>query len=203
MGFLSRSCSLMRYRVRGETEGPFWDAVDHGVRAGAFRDVESAGDLVGLGWTSIHDFTAAPTDGGGYVVGSHVALSLRVDTARVPPRILEMQVKQATKELLEQTGRTRLSSAQRREVKERVKESLKQRVFPSIQVFDLVWNTALGTVYFGSHGIKPRDYLEDHFKKSFGLTLLPLIGYLRAEEILQEGPSKQLLEALRPSSLVP
>lgn len=203
MGFLSRSCSLMRYRVRGETDGPFWDAVDRGIRSGAFRDVESGGDLVGLGWTSIYDFTAAPTDRGGYVVGKYVALSLRVDAARIPPRILEMQVKQATKELLEQTGRTRLSSAQRRELKERVKENLKQRVFPSIQVFDLVWNTALGMVYFGSHGIKPRDYLEDHFKKSFGLTLLPLIGYLRAEEILQGNLLKQALEDIRPSSLIP
>lgn len=203
MGFLSRSCSLMRYRVRGETDGPFWDAVDRGVNAGAFREVESGGDLAGLGWTSIDDFTAAPTDGAGYVVGRYVAFSLRVDTARVPPRILEMQVKQATKELLEQTGRTRLSTAQRTELKERVKESLRKRVFPSIQVFDLVWNTALATVYFGSHGVKPRDYLEEHFKKSFGLTLVPLIGYLRAEEILHEKPSKHLLENLRSSSMVP
>lgn len=203
MGLLSRSCSLMRYRVRGETDGPFWDTVDHGVRAGAFREVESAGDLVGLGWTSIEDFTAAPTAGAGYVVGSYVALTLRVDAARVPPRILEIEVKLASKELLEQTGRTRLSSAQRRELKERVKESLRQRVFPSIQVFDLIWNTTLGTVYFGSHGIKPREYLEDHFKKSFGLTLLPLIGYLRAEEILQENPLRRLLEDVKPSSMVP
>jgi DNA recombination-dependent growth factor C len=145
----------------------------------------------------------APTDGAGYVVGRYVALALRVDAARLPPRILEMQVKQATKELLEQTGRTRLSSAQRTELKERVKESLRQRVFPSIQVFDLIWNTALGTVYFCSHGVKPRNYLEEHFKKSFGLALVPLIGYLRAEEILQESASKRMLEDLRSSSMVP
>ncbi len=32
MGFASRSVSLMRYRVKGEMEGSFWDAVDSGIQ---------------------------------------------------------------------------------------------------------------------------------------------------------------------------
>ena len=87
MGFSARSVSMVRYRIRGEIQGSFWDAVDEGIRRYAFREVEGPGDQVGMGWTSIDDFTDNEFQGASYVRGSYVALSLRVDTARVPPRI--------------------------------------------------------------------------------------------------------------------
>ena len=55
--FASRSVSIMRYRVRGELDGPFWEAVDAGIKRGAFAEVQTFGGEVGMGWTSIDDFT--------------------------------------------------------------------------------------------------------------------------------------------------
>jgi DNA recombination-dependent growth factor C len=203
MGFASRSVSMMRYRVRGEIEGSFWDAVDEGVRKGAFREIDSPGDELGMGWVSIEDFTDIGFGGASYVRGNYIALSLRVDTVRVPPRILEIHVKQETRKVLDQSGRQRLSSAQRREIKERVKESLKKQAFPSIQVFDMIWDTSKAVLYLGSHAVKPRERFEDHFKKSFGLTLIPLLAYVRAEELLEGRLEKQILEKLKPCSMAP
>ena len=80
---------------------------------------------------------------------------------------------------------------------------MKKRVFPSIQVFDVMWDTARSLVYFGSLSIKARERMEDHFKKSFGLTLIPLIPYMRAEEILADAAAKTSLEKLTPSSMAP
>jgi DNA recombination-dependent growth factor C len=203
MGFASRSVSMMRYRVRGEIGGSFWDAVDEGIRKGSFREIDAPGDELGMGWVSMEDFTDTQLVGASYVRGNYIALSLRVDAVRVPPRILEIHVKQETKKLLEQSGRQRLSSAQRRELKERVKESLKKQAFPSIQVFDLIWDTSKAVVYFGSHSVKPRERLEAHFKKCFGLTLIPLLAYIRAEELLEGRLEKQILEKLKPCSMAP
>ncbi len=132
-----------------------------------------------------------------------MALALRVDIARVPPRILEIELRKETRKLLEQTGRQRLSSAQRRELKDAVKDKLKGQVFPSIQVFDLIWDTAKSVVYFASLSVKARERLEDLFKKSFGLSLVPLIPYIRAEELLQSPEQKQMLENIKSSSMVP
>ena len=56
MGFASRSVSIIRYRVKGEMEGSFWDAVDSGLKRGAFHELDTPGELVGIGWTSIDDF---------------------------------------------------------------------------------------------------------------------------------------------------
>ena len=57
MGFFSRSTSMMRYKTKGDIQSSFWDAVDSGVQSGLFRDIESPGELIGLGWTSIEDFS--------------------------------------------------------------------------------------------------------------------------------------------------
>jgi DNA recombination-dependent growth factor C len=203
MGFASRSVSIVRYRVKGQAEGSFWDAVDQGIRKGAFRELETVGDDVGMGWTSIDDFEDNVFRGASYVRGNYIGLALRVDTARVPPRVLEMELRKETRKLLEQTGQKRLSSAQRRELKDGVKDKLKRQVFPSIQVYDLIWDTSKAVLYFASLSIKARERLEDLFKKSFGLTLVPLIPYLRAEELLTGQAQRQALENLRPCSMVP
>ncbi len=203
MGFTSRSASMIRYRVRGEISGNFWDAVDEGVRKGAFRSLGTGGDEIGMGWTSMEDFTDNEFNGASYVRGNFVALGLRIDTARVPPRILEMHLKQEGKKFLQESGARRLSKAQRRELKDRVKEMLKQQVLPSIQVFDLVWDTAQGIACFASLSIKARERVEDHFKRSFGLSLIPLIPYIRAEELLTENSDRRALEMLNPCSMLP
>jgi|GEM_PF-101661 len=201
--FYSRSVSIVRYRVRGETVGSFWDSVDEGVKKGAFREIDNSGNGVGMGWVSMEDFTDRDFKGTSYLRRNYVALSLRVDTIHVPPRILEMQVRKESAKLLEETGRQRLSSAQHRELKERLKETLKRQAFPSIQVFDLVWDTSKAVAYFGSHSVKARDRVEGHFKKCFGLTLVPLIPYIRAAELLQEKSRQKVLEKLKPCVMAP
>ena len=67
MGFTSRSASLLRYRVKGEIEGNFWEALDEGVKKGAFRFTETPGDEIGMGWTSLEDFTDNEFSGASYV----------------------------------------------------------------------------------------------------------------------------------------
>jgi len=202
MGFISSTVSILRYRVRGEIEGSFWDVVDSAITNGAFREIETASDEIGIGWTSIEDFTDTAFRSS-YVHGNYVAVSLRVDTAKVPPRVLEIQFKQEARKILAQTGAHRLSAAQNRDLKDHLKEALKKQVFPSIQVYDLVWDTANAVAYFGSHSPKARERVEQHFKKSFGLTLVPLIPFIRAEEILVENPERHRLESLKPSIMVP
>lgn len=200
MGFLSRSVSLMRYRVRGEVEGSFWDSVHEGIAKGAFREGEMSGDEVSIGWVSMEDFADTQFKGASYVRGSYVALSLRVDVVRVPPRIVELQLKKESRKLLDESGQSRLSSSQYRELKEHIRESLKRQVLPSVQVFHLVWDTSRAMCYFGSHSPKARDRVENQFKKSFALTLVPMIPYLYADELLADKSQKQVLEQLRPSS---
>lgn len=189
--------------MRGEVEGPFWDAVHEGVTNNTFRETHSAGDLVGIGWTAIEDFTDHLFERTPYVFGNYVALSMRIDTVRVPGRILDMHFKTESRKLLEQTGQRRLSVSQARELRDRLKESLTSRVLPSIQVVDLLWNTTEAVVYLGTHNPRVRERIEEQFKKSFGLTLVPLIPYLRADELLRTESANGLLENLKPCSMLP
>ncbi len=166
MGLIASSVSIIRYRVRGEIEGSFWDVVDHGIASGAFREIETASDEIGIGWTSIEDFTDT-TFRSSYVRGNYVAVSLRVDSVRIPPRVLEIQLKQEARKILEQTGAHRLSAAQNRDLKDHLKQTLRKQVFPSIQVYDLVWDTANAVAYFGSHSPKARRTRGTTFQEMF------------------------------------
>ncbi|MCL5125285.1 MAG: hypothetical protein M1511_12460, partial [Deltaproteobacteria bacterium] len=141
MGFASRSVSVMRYRVKGQIEGPFWDAIHEGVKRGAFRTTDQPGELIGFGWTGIDDFDDYEFHGASYIRTNYVALSFRIDTVRIPPRVLETAIRKERRKLIEETGQRRISTAQLRELKEALKESLKRQVLPSIQVFDFVWDT--------------------------------------------------------------
>lgn len=203
MGFLARSVSMMRYTVRGEIVGSFWDEIHEGVKRCAFKQIESPGEVVGMGWVSMEDFTDNEFVRATYVFGKYVAIALRIDTIRVPPRILEINVRNEEKKILEETGRRRLGSAQRRELRDRVKEVMKKQSLPSIQVLDLVWDTSKGVAYFASLSSKARECVEDHFKKTFNLSLVPLIPYIRAGQLLEHSVGSSVLDNIRPATMAP
>ncbi|MGC8658615.1 MAG: hypothetical protein ACP5U1_06025 [Desulfomonilaceae bacterium] len=203
MGIASRSVSIMRYRVKGQIEGSFWDTIHEGVKRGAFRTTDQPGELVGFGWTGIDDFDDYEFQGASYVRTNYVVLSFRIDTVRVPPRVLETAVRKERRKLVEQTGQRRISTAQLRELKEALKESLKRQVLPSIQVFDFVWDTVGSVAYLGSLSPRARQRVEDHFKKSFGLSLVPLVPYLRALEMLDSEVDRKKLEQIKSCVMAP
>jgi hypothetical protein len=203
MGFMSRSCSIVRYRVHGEIEGPFWDAVDEGVRKGTFRDVDSDGDIVGMGWTSMEDFTDTSFEAASYARGSYVALAFRVDTVRIPAKMVEARFKIESRAILKESGRKRLTSSQGRELKEKIKADLRKQGLPSIQVSDLVWNVADHVLYFCNLGLRTRERMEDHFRACFGLGLRPLVPFLRAVEMMKDEAGVALLDGIQPCIMAP
>ncbi len=202
MGFMSRSVSMMRYRVKGTIEGNFWQSVEDGIQKGVFKDIGDTGEL-SLGWTSFEDFTDTEFSRSSYVRSTYIALGFRIDTIRVPPRILEIHLKKQIQSVLKTSGRTRLSSTERRELKERVKESLLKQILPSIQVIDVIWDTAKSTIYLGTLSAKTRERFEEHFKRCFGLSILPIIPFIRAEELLQIRGKAGILETVKSASMVP
>jgi DNA recombination-dependent growth factor C len=203
MGFASRSVSIMRYRVKGEIQGSFWDTVHEGIKRDSFRTTDQPGELIGFGWTSIDDFDDCRLQGASYVRANYVALSFRIDTVRVPPRVLETELKKERRKLLERTGQKRISTNQLRELKEALKESLKSRVLPSIQVFDLVWDTSGAVAYLAALSVRARERVEDHFKKSFGLTLTPLVPFIRGMELLSGEVDRNRLDQLKSCIMAP
>jgi DNA recombination-dependent growth factor C len=202
MGFSSRSFSMLRYRVKGEPEGSFWDAVDTGIKKGAFKQIESDGDIIAMGWVSLEDFDDAQFAGASYHRANYVTMSLRVDSVRVPPRIVELEIRRDAKKLMERTGQNRLSSRQRRDLKDQVTDRLRKQMFPNIQTYDIIWDTAAGALYFGSLATKARERFQDHFKRCFGLSLTPLIPYLLAREFLADESGARALDELTPSYFV-
>jgi DNA recombination-dependent growth factor C len=186
---------LTRYRVNGEIDRAFNLAVEAGIQAHAFKQIDSPDvDIVGFGWVSQGDFSDTSFDNAMMLMPAIVALSLRIDTVRIPSRTLELALKEATENVLRETGQSRLSSAQRRELKERVRETLRKKTLPTIQVHDIVWDVTNRVLYLTSISRNVMNHVESLFKKSFpGLTLTPLIPYIRAEETLAD----EMLERLQ------
>ncbi len=203
MGFWARSFSFVRYHVKGDLGTSFWDAVHQGMTSGAFRRKEGLGDEIGYGWVSLHDFDDNLLAGSSYIYANYVAFSYRLDVVRIPARVLEVHFKKERKKVLEQTGRSTLSLSQARSLKDSIKESLKAQAFPSIQVVDLVWDTTKGVLYVATHSRRLRERVEDHFKKSFGLSLIPMVPFIIADQLLGASTGKARLEQLKSESWAP
>ena len=181
MTLLSGSVSLMRHRVVGAIDGPFWDRIDDGIRQNIFHPVETGGETVGVGWVSVHDLTDAAFVEP-YATGDYIALSLRVDTKRVSSRTVEVELKQRAQGIIKTTGEARISKQQHKELRDTVLAELRQQAPPTIQTFDLMWSYTTATVYSSALSVKTNELVTGIFKKSFGLDLVPVIPFIAACE---------------------
>jgi hypothetical protein len=67
----------------------------------------------------------------------------------------------------------------------------------------VIWDTAKSTIYLGTLSAKTRERFEEHFKRCFGLSILPIIPFIRAEELLQTRGKAGILETVKSASMVP
>jgi recombination associated protein RdgC len=78
------------------------------------------------------------------------------------------------------------------EIKERIQNELMRKSLPIPAVYDLCWNLENSTLLFFSTNKKAQALLEDHFKESFGLTLMQQIPYVCGQHLLDEKDAERL-----------
>ena len=121
-----------------------------------------------------------------------MTLSLRFDERKVSPAILKKFVLKEEERIKKEKQIPKINRTLRVEIKERIRTELMRKAMPLPSVFDLSWNLSDSTLLFFTTNQKAHSLLEDHFKKTFGLTLVQQVPYNTAENLLDEDGLKML-----------
>jgi DNA recombination-dependent growth factor C len=201
MGLLSGSASFVRYIVEGELPDNFWEFVAERIGAFSFRDIDDTFDEYSIGWVSVENMFDSEFAFSSYRAGDYIVLSMRIDERKVAPAVLKKFCLKEEERIKKERQVPRLNRAHRQEIKENMQLQLVKKVVPVGTIYDLCWNLADSTLLFFSTSNKAQAVLEDFFKETFGLRLIPQIPYLTAEHLL--GPDdREGLADLKPQIFV-
>ena len=202
MGFSGASCTFTRYRILEQPSAALWAQVPSLLKRHAFQDIDALpGELRSFGWTSFEDmldieWATAPPEKGAYLT-----FALRLETRRVPPAVLKkhhaLAVREEKRRIAEQ-GKQFISRERKKELKEQVLLRLMRHFLPIPAIFDVIWATEAGLVYFASTQRKILDMFEDFFIKCFELSLEQLTPYGLAAASLSEHDLSRL-DTLEPT----
>jgi hypothetical protein len=192
MGLIKGSASFVRFSVEGNLPENTWDFIAERVSLFSFKDIDDGIDENSLGWVSIFNMFDSEFRYGSYASGNFVTLSLRFDERRVSPAILKKFVQKEEERLKKEKQIPKISRTLQVEIKERIRSELIRKAMPLPSVFDLSWNLPDSTLLFFTTNQKAHTLLEDHFKKTFGLTLIQQVPYNTAEILLDTDEIKML-----------
>jgi len=203
MGFISNSSSFTRYWVKDQLPADYRQRYAEQIRRYAFREIEEDSDLErSIGWVNIMNVMDNEFRGEEFFKGEFIALSLRIDTRRVPGQVLKNFCRKAEEEIKAEQGKDFLSKAQRQEIRDLVRYKLLKRAIPNTRTFDMVWDLTCGKLLFSSTTESVCLEFLELYKKTFDLTLEQLFPYNLAQSFLTDS-QKALLERALPTSFGP
>ncbi len=202
MGLLSASTSVVRF-VAAKPARVERDAIARAVTKHAFRESEpGVGDArQAWGWVTIHDPLLVEFSAADLFFHHYLVLGFRYDKRLVPPKLLMLERRRLENERKVERGVGKLGAAERREIKDEITQRLVARALPTPRLFDVVWNLEAGRVYFSGKLRAAREAFGDCFRRTFGVTPVPLIPYLAAEHVGLEPRQVDAVRAVEPASL--
>jgi recombination associated protein RdgC len=187
MGLFKGSVSYRRFRLLGDLPKDYPPIFVAAVQKAAFRSIEGQTDQErSVGWVNIHDPLDTDFVGEKIFFDDQILLALRVDTKRVPTKILAAYVQKAERGYMLQNNRESLGRQERANLRDMVRNELLARVLPSMATFDVAVDLGEREVRFWSLTRTVCDELQELFESTFGMNLLPMGPYGLATKLLAD-----------------
>lgn len=184
MGALRGSLTFTRFYVKGEVPDDVPGTTLRRIRANAFQPLVPEDDKnEGSGWANIEDPFDTDLDHEKVFFNEYVCLGLRLDRWVVPGPLLKANLKEAEQALLQKRGLERLGRQAKADLKTMVVRKLRQRLVPSLKSYDVVWNLRTQIVHLYSQSERITTLVDDLFKRTFKLDLVPLSPGTAAESV--------------------
>jgi hypothetical protein len=200
MSFTKSSTSFTRYRILDPVPASLWGEIPDRLRRFSFQDIDDLPEERSSGWTSFDDILDTLWQSRPPERGLYLALSLRLDTRRVPPAVIKKHLALALRQeetAVRDAGKKFISRERRKELREQVVLRLRRRFLPIPAQFEVVWNTSSSRLYFTSVQPKMRDLFEELFVRTFDLHVAPLTPYELATTLLPDSSPLDILEPTR------
>jgi recombination associated protein RdgC len=203
VGILSASVSITRYAVEGDLKGQFIDTVLDGLKKNTISEIDQEALEMTAGWTSTNKPYFPDFDGSSFVVGPYFIFSLRMDSKKVPSKVIQKYVAMEITKKLNESGREYLSREEKKMIKDNITNMLYRRVPAVPDIYDIIWNYEARQVLFFSNRKVANETVETLFLKSFSLTLVRMFPYTSA--LFETGLSdsqKDVLTGLSPTGFL-
>jgi recombination associated protein RdgC len=203
VGFLSASTSLVRF-VAAAPSRLEREAIARAVTRYAFQEGEpdGGGAPQAWGWIAVHEPLQTEFTPADLFFHHYLVVGFRYDKRLVPPKLAMLERRRLERERASARGALRVSAAERREIRDEIASRLVARALPTPRLFDVVWNLQAGRVYFSGKLRAAREAFGDCFRRTFGVTPVPLIPYLAAEHLGLGTGTVSAVRAVEPASLV-
>ena len=202
MGLLSPSFGMVIYEASVEDPDGFIPRAVEGLKARCFDPRVAGAAEVAAGWSSAGAPYPPRIVHEEVVFGRHLHFAMVLERRRVPPALLKKHLALEEDRILNETSRTRLSTKQRRELKERVKLSLLAKTLPVPSVHECAWDLATGRLFLLATQEKVMAAFEELFHATFGLRHLPVTAGTLAVEWARSLDRLEELEGMSPEALV-
>jgi len=173
MGLAKGALTFSRYRVIGALPDHFPDFFNDRIRKNAFQAVWRVAEEKAAGWTGLEDPLDDEFQYASYAQGRYLLFCLRIDRKAVAPSLLRLRVTEAERGKLKETGQKKLYREQREAIREAVRLELLGQTLPVPSLFEICWSVPENTLVFCSLSDKVFEDLQELFKDSFQLALIP------------------------------
>ena len=204
MSFLRPSVSFTRFRLSEPAPAELWTAIPAKLKQFAFRDIDDIPEERSWGWVNFDDMLDAEWTISVPEKGHYLAFSLRLDTRRISPAVLRKHIALALREeerRNREEGKTFVSRARKKEIKEMIQAKLMMRTLPVPAEFNVIWDTRQNMVLLASTHGKVIELFCNHFAATFELNLEQLTPYSLATHFLGENIAVKL-DSLTPTTFV-
>jgi recombination associated protein RdgC len=195
MSLKSGTQSIRRYRVEGSLADNFPDNVEERIEKFTFREIEEGSPKeLSFGWVSMENpFIGALTQENYYKNG-YVVMSMRIDKKTIPSRTLKSFILKEEHKRLKGLNKERLSSKEKKDIKEAITVKLLQKALPASSNYDFLWNLNTSTVLFFASGDNINNTFIELFEETFQMQLIKMSPFSMA---LARGIEQQSIVALK------
>lgn len=194
MSLESGSLTLRRFyiqnRVKASSDGSWVEK----LKANAFVDRKLDMEDENMGWSVFGDELATDFRIDNTAFGKFIVFSFRKDQIKVPSGLLNLHVKSRIKERMKSEELETLPQKQRQEIKEEVLEEFVKQTPATVQVIQVMLDTARNELYLGSTSDKVSDLFTQLFMKSFDLKLQDANFMATAQQMLEEDVFEKVLD---------
>ncbi len=203
MGALSSTVSLTRYKVKGLFDDSPVEKVEEGLTKFKIQNIDKEPVDIAVGWTSFENPYSPVFNDSSYLIGTFFVFSLRIDKKAVPTKVLKQHYALEEARRLAESDREFLSKNEKSQLKDDVKSMLLNRIPPTPNVFDLIWDYEKSILWFYTTQNSANEELQSLFLKSFNLSLIKLFPYTISDlEFNLSDSDKDKLSNLKPTNFM-
>jgi len=194
MSLESGSLTLRRFfiqsRVKASSDSSWVDQLKQNAFVGRKLDLDEENS----GWAVFGDELATDFRIDNTAFGKFIVFSFRRDLIKVPRGLVQLHVKSRIKERLKNEEMDTMSQKQKQEIKEEVIEQFVKQTPPTVQVIQVLIDTARSELYLTSTSDRVADLFTQLFNQSFTLKLQEANFMATAQHVLEEELFEKVLD---------